>query len=220
MPANNDRVKLNTSLNWKILKEEYNLEKAIMDRIKEISETLPEIRRISVNNNLITKAKEGEIYNKNLKIREFNIGEMVSKRKEVVQNKFDAVWDGPYKVINRNTRGTYVLMDHDSKVDTVHGDRLRKFYPNLSLHQQLISSTTNEGTIQSPKSIQSERGVGGDSSKVYVEEEVDGSKVYVAEEGNSSKVQFASKILVVSLVCSTINEGAKNKHSIQQSLSV
>ena len=62
--------------------------------------------------------KMTEYYNKRVKLRRLNIGDLVLRRvtpatKDPTQGKLGPTWEGPYKVIHYSIQGTYHMESMD-----------------------------------------------------------------------------------------------------------
>ncbi|KAL2253104.1 UNVERIFIED_CONTAM: hypothetical protein Sindi_0105100 [Sesamum indicum] len=71
-------------------------------------------------------------YNRRVRLRSFQVGDLVLKKVEVSKHvgKLDPTWEGPYKVVEIRRKGTYILQDLEGKnlprPWNVHN--LKKFY--------------------------------------------------------------------------------------------
>ncbi|OMH83345.1 Retrovirus-related Pol polyprotein from transposon [Zancudomyces culisetae] len=104
-----------------------DIELAIQEQIKSITSELPEMRTESITNNIAAKERDKQTYNRTVKVLAFKVGDLVLKMTEQTQSKLEEIWEGPYKVENALSRGTYIISDSDGNRDLVHGDMLKQF---------------------------------------------------------------------------------------------
>ena len=72
------------------------------------------------------KATMARYYNKKVKVRRFNIGDLVLRKvsqatKDSSQGKLGPTWEGPYQVIRHSREGSYYLKTLDGQELPVHG---------------------------------------------------------------------------------------------------
>ena len=61
-----------------------------------------------------------EYYNKRVKLRQLDIGDLILRKvttatKDLVQGKLEPTWEGPYRVVHYSRRGSYHLETLDGK---------------------------------------------------------------------------------------------------------
>ena len=72
------------------------------------------------------KAAMARYYNKKVKVRRFNVGDLVLRKvsqatKDSSQGKLGPAWEGPYQVIRHSREGSYYLKTLDGQKLPVHG---------------------------------------------------------------------------------------------------
>ncbi|PWA01420.1 hypothetical protein BB558_002484 [Smittium angustum] len=108
-------VNLLTPATWVGPAEIDDLEGAIMERIEFIKTDLPELRNAGISRMVEVKQREKEVYDKS------------------VQSKLEELWEGPYRILKKLDKGTYIIEDEEGNRDLVHGDRLKLFYKNKEM---------------------------------------------------------------------------------------
>ena len=66
------------------------------------------------------KQKIAEYYNRRVKLKKFNIGDLVLRKvtpatKDLAQGKLSPNWEGPYRVVHYSRQGSYHLEDMEGK---------------------------------------------------------------------------------------------------------
>ena len=64
--------------------------------------------------------KIAEYYNRRVKLRRFNVGDLVLRKvtpatKDPAQGKLGLTWEGPYRVVHYSWQGSYHLEDSEGK---------------------------------------------------------------------------------------------------------
>ncbi|OMH82056.1 hypothetical protein AX774_g4476 [Zancudomyces culisetae] len=133
---------LTLNSNWQPNGEIDNLEEEINTRIKIINTDLPQIRKLSAEKSVSAKRKTEIKYNKNVKIFNFNLGDKVLKLVQGEKNKFDKIFEGPYEIQQKLTKGAYVISDNNANREIVNGDIL-KLYHNINGMIPEVTSNLN-----------------------------------------------------------------------------
>ncbi|OMH80500.1 hypothetical protein AX774_g6063 [Zancudomyces culisetae] len=119
---------------------------------------LPQIRKIGVRKAVAANESEKVRYNKTVKFTKFQVREKVLKLVEYERGKLESLWEGPYTVLKRFTKGAYLISDQFGNRDLVNGDLLKKYHeskfmiPEISnrLRPKLLTfkqAQNNEGII-------------------------------------------------------------------------
>ncbi|OMH80131.1 Pro-Pol polyprotein, partial [Zancudomyces culisetae] len=120
-------VQITTPSVWTPPPDADNVELAIRERIQAITSELPEMRNESVEHNAAAKAKDKATYNRHVKVMTFQKGDLVLKLTEQFQSKLEEIWEGPYRVDNVLSKGTYIITDDEGNRELIHGDMLKRF---------------------------------------------------------------------------------------------
>ena len=104
-----------------IRREAFN-EESNDDHLWQNLDYLDEVREQVSNRMTKYQLKMAEYYNKRLKLRRLDIGDLVLRKvttatKDPIQGKFGPTWEGPYRVIHYSRQGSYHL-------ETIDGQRL------------------------------------------------------------------------------------------------
>ncbi|OMH79670.1 Transposon Ty3-G Gag-Pol polyprotein [Zancudomyces culisetae] len=102
-------------------------EELIYNRIKLINDYLPELRNLSHQNNIEAKKQDEKFYNKKVKNLYFKIDDLVLKFIDSGTEKFDKVWEGPYKILQKLSKGAYVIGDENGNCELCNGDNLKSY---------------------------------------------------------------------------------------------
>ncbi|OMH85642.1 Retrovirus-related Pol polyprotein from transposon [Zancudomyces culisetae] len=121
-------VKITTPAVWSPPAEPSDLDSAIQERIEAIGTNIPELRNIGLSRSVKAKQIMKSHYDKNITNFKFKVDEMVMKLVEHVTDKFQEVWEGPYKIVQKLNFGAYTIMDSDGNRDIVNGDSLKQFH--------------------------------------------------------------------------------------------
>ena len=83
-------------------------------------DSLDEVRDKTSQKMMRYQQKMAEYYNKRLKLRKLNIGDLVIRKvmqatKDPTQRKLGPTWEGPYKIIHYLRQGSYHLETVDGK---------------------------------------------------------------------------------------------------------
>ncbi|OMH83944.1 Retrovirus-related Pol polyprotein from transposon [Zancudomyces culisetae] len=130
----------------------------VKSRLELMKSNLPQIRKIGVRKAVAAKESEKVRYNKTVKFTKFQVGEKVLKLVEYERGKLESLWEGPYTVMKRFTKGAYLISDQFGNRDLVNGDLLKKYHeskfmiPEISnrLRPKLLTfkqAQNNEGII-------------------------------------------------------------------------
>ena len=72
-------------------------------------------------------------YNKNVKGRDFQVGDLVLQKKDVVKpvGKLEPPWEGPYRIVRVSINGSFELEEMNGKPvrRTWNARNLQKYYP-------------------------------------------------------------------------------------------
>ncbi|PWA03057.1 hypothetical protein BB558_000777 [Smittium angustum] len=107
--------KLTLPYEWKVPAKFNDIDKDVTQRVQSVKILLPEICNFGFNNMLKVKNCSTERYNKSV------------QHIEGAHNKFDPVWEGPYRVIRVYTNEVYQIVDTNGNKDSVTGDRLKTY---------------------------------------------------------------------------------------------
>ena len=104
-----------TSTRWTAFNEEEN-----DDKLRLHLDCLDEVRDEASNRMTKYQQKMAEYYNKRVKLRQLDIGDLVLRKvtiatKDPVQGKLGPTWEGPYRVVHYFRRGSYHLETLDGK---------------------------------------------------------------------------------------------------------
>jgi hypothetical protein len=102
-------------------------------------EDLTELRLWSLEKIKENKAKVARAYNKKVKPKEFQVGDLVWKAvlplgtKDAAYGKWSQIWHGPYRVDQVLSGNTYMLEELDSVKFpvAVNGQHLKRYFPSL-----------------------------------------------------------------------------------------
>ncbi|OLY80384.1 hypothetical protein AYI68_g5521 [Smittium mucronatum] len=106
---------------------EFNLQDVVQDRIKTITKVLPILRHSGVENNISSKNINKIRYDKSILEKTFELDKKVLLKAGKVVGKFEAPWKGPYKIIHKYAKGSYLISDDKGNRDIVNGDRLKDY---------------------------------------------------------------------------------------------
>ena len=75
---------------------------------------IDEVREEAMKRMAKHKEAMARYYNKKVKVRKFNIGDLILKKvsqetKDLSQGKLGPAWEGPYEVIRHSKEGSYYL---------------------------------------------------------------------------------------------------------------
>ncbi|OMH82611.1 hypothetical protein AX774_g3904 [Zancudomyces culisetae] len=73
------------------------------------------------------KLKDEDRYNRNIRKRDFVLGEKVLRSNKDIQGIFDERNTGPYRITKVIGHGVYEIADEEGNQETVHADRLAKY---------------------------------------------------------------------------------------------
>jgi hypothetical protein len=102
-------------------------------------EDLTELRLCSLEKIKENKAKIARAYNRNAKLKDFQVGDLVWEAvlplgtKDAAYGKWSPNWHGPYRIDQVMPRNTYMLEELDSVKFPVaiNGQHLKKYFPSL-----------------------------------------------------------------------------------------
>ena len=88
--------------------------------MKENLDSLDEIRDQAAERMAKYQQKIAEYYNQRVKLRRFNIGDLVLRKvtlatKDPAHGKLGPSWEGPYRVVHYSRQGSYHLEDSEGK---------------------------------------------------------------------------------------------------------
>ena len=97
-------------------------EKSNDDQLRVNLDCLDEVREKASNKMTKYQQKMAEYYNKRVKLRRLDIGDLVLRKvtpatRDSAQGKLSPTWEGPYRVVNYSRQGSYHL-------ETIDGQRL------------------------------------------------------------------------------------------------
>ena len=100
------------------LKKEFFVKRSNDDQLKLNLDCLNEVKDQAYQRMAKYQQKMAEYYNQRVKLKRFNIGDLVLQKvtpamKDPEQGKLGPTWEGPYKVIHYSRRGSYHLEDLD-----------------------------------------------------------------------------------------------------------
>ncbi|OLY79035.1 hypothetical protein AYI68_g6905 [Smittium mucronatum] len=111
----------------KIYGLEFNLQDVVQDRIRTIKKDLTIFRHSGVENNIRSKNINKIRYDKDISVKGFELDEKVLLKARKLVGKLEAPWKGPYKIIHKYAKGSYLISDDKGNRDIVNGDRLKDF---------------------------------------------------------------------------------------------
>ncbi|OMJ24835.1 Pol polyprotein [Smittium culicis] len=132
---------------WEPLDEHFELEDEIKERESFIHIDLPEIRRIGLRKNVVSKNNSEARYNKKVSVHKFKTRDIVLKFTDVKKSKFSPVWEGPYMIVEVGDYGSYTIKDDNENYDTVHGDKLKLYYEKNRMIPE-VSSAKLQSTLR------------------------------------------------------------------------
>ncbi|OMH80458.1 Retrovirus-related Pol polyprotein from transposon, partial [Zancudomyces culisetae] len=132
-------VKLTTPALWSPPAEISDLELAIQERIESINTNIPELREIGYQNSVKAKQNMKTAYDKKVKFVNFEIDQMVMKLVEHATDKFQEVWEGPYRILKKLNLGAYLITDSEGNRDIVNGDSLKKYHHSTHMVPEVSS---------------------------------------------------------------------------------
>ena len=102
------------------LRREFFDEQDNDDQLKKNLDLVDEVRDQATQRMAKYKQKIAEYYNRRVKLKKFNIGDLVLQKvtpatKDPAQDKLGPNWEGPYKVIHYSRQGSYHLEDAEGK---------------------------------------------------------------------------------------------------------
>ena len=88
--------------------------------MKENLDSLDEIRDQAAERMTKYQQRIAEYYNQRVKLRRFNIGDLVLRKvtpatKDPAHGKLGPSWEGPYRVVQYSRQGSYHLEDSEGK---------------------------------------------------------------------------------------------------------
>ncbi|XP_075640454.1 uncharacterized protein LOC142612222 [Castanea sativa] len=100
------------------LRKEFFDEHSNDDQLKLNLDCLDEVRDQASQRMAKYQQKMAEYYNQKVKLKIFDIGDLVLRRvtlvtKDPTQGKLGPTWEGPYRVVHYSRRGSYHLEDLD-----------------------------------------------------------------------------------------------------------
>jgi len=102
------------------LRREFFDEQTNDSQLKENLDSLDEIRDQAAERMAKYQQKIAEYYNQRVKLRRFNIGDLVLRKvtpatKDLAHGKLGPSWEGPYRVVHYSRQGSYHLEDSEGK---------------------------------------------------------------------------------------------------------
>ncbi|OMH78934.1 Retrovirus-related Pol polyprotein from transposon [Zancudomyces culisetae] len=133
-------TKIATPSTWTPPPDVDDMDLAIRERIEAIKSDLPALRSKGLHNSIKSKEKDKVRYNRDVRISEFQEGNLVLKKIEQPQSKLEQLWEGPYRVDRKLRLGTYVISDRDGNRDLVHGDLLKHYHQSQEMIPEVSTS--------------------------------------------------------------------------------
>ena len=102
------------------LRREFFDEQSNDDQLKQNLDCLDEVRNQASQRMTKYQQKIAEHYNQRVKLKRFNIGDLVIRKvnlatKDPTQGKLGPTWEGPYRVVHYSRQGSYHLEDSEGK---------------------------------------------------------------------------------------------------------
>jgi len=120
--------------------------------------------------------KRKRVWDLKAKVREFKEGDDVLMRKAGMNGKLETSWEGPYKIVAKNTPLSYKVNLGDRVVPSAHISLLKKFERNEE--SVVVARTT---TVMDPDTV------GDEISERYAEVKVSGSEGMCARQREELK---------------------------------
>ncbi|OMH80343.1 Transposon Tf2-11 polyprotein [Zancudomyces culisetae] len=111
----------------------------IEHRLKLMQSDLPQIRKIGVRKAVAAKEAEKIRYNKTVKPTKFQVGNKVLKVVEYDRGKLESLWEGPFTIIKRFSKGAYLITDQLGNRDLVNGDLLKLYHESRFMIPEITS---------------------------------------------------------------------------------
>ena len=102
------------------LRREFFDEQSNDEQLKQNLDCLDEVRNQASQRMAKYQQKIAEHYNRRVKLKRFNIGDLVIRKvnlatKDSMQGKLGPTWEGPYRVVHYSRQGSYHLEDSEGK---------------------------------------------------------------------------------------------------------
>ena len=102
------------------LRREFFDEQSNDDQLKQNLDCLDEVRDQASQRMAKYQQKIAEYYNRRVKLKRFNIGDLVLRKvtpatKDPTQGKLGPTWEGLYRVVHYSRQGSYHLEDSEAK---------------------------------------------------------------------------------------------------------
>ena len=102
------------------LRREFFNEQSNNNQLKQNLDFLNEVRDQAAQRMAKYQQKIAEYYNRRVKLKKFNIGDLVLRKvtlatKDLAQGKLGLTWEGPYRVVHYSCQGSYHLEDSEGK---------------------------------------------------------------------------------------------------------
>ena len=102
------------------LRKEFFEKQSNDDQLKQNLDCLDEVRNQASQRMTKYQQKIAEHYNQRVKLKRFNIGDLVIRKvnlatKDPTQGKLGPTWEGPYRVVHYSHQGSYHLEDSEGK---------------------------------------------------------------------------------------------------------
>ncbi|OMJ11773.1 Gag-Pol polyprotein [Smittium culicis] len=131
-------VKLNTPATWMPGSTIEDVEEGLIERVRSIKIDLENLRKVAIDRSVKAKAQMKRNYDQSVVKYVFKMNDMVLRKIDTVQTKFQPLWEGPYKIIHVYQKGTYIIEDSTGKRDLVHGDRLKYYHESRRMVPEIV----------------------------------------------------------------------------------
>ena len=105
------------------------------DKLQLNLDCLDEVKDKASNRMAKYQQKMAEYYNKRVKLRQLDIGDLVLRKvtiatKDLIQGKLGPTWEGPYKVVHYSRWGSYHLetLDEQKLIHPRNIENLKKYH--------------------------------------------------------------------------------------------
>ncbi|PVU85163.1 hypothetical protein BB560_007130 [Smittium megazygosporum] len=126
-------VKINMPSTWNPSDEVESVEEHALERTKFIKVYIQKIMGNVIEQNAVVKPESKKLYERNVALYVFKIGDYVLKKIGQEVSKYGQIWGGPYRIVNVGNKGVYIIQDLDGNKDSVNGDRLKLYHCSGSM---------------------------------------------------------------------------------------